>query len=91
MVSFLGIENLTSLTIPTVIGKPTQANSSFLQPQVTGKILANNIEKQPNNLTATHYQLLTATLDKLAFGFNYHLPETKLLQAFCTKLRYQVW
>jgi len=91
MVSFLGIENTGSLTIPTVAGKPTQANSSFLQPQVTGKILANNIEKQPNNLSASHYQLLAATVGKLAFGFNYHLPKTNLLQSNWVKLCYQVW
>jgi hypothetical protein len=91
IVSFLEIENLTSLTIPTVAGKPTQANSSFLQPQVAGKIVANNAEKPPKNLSLSHYQLLAATVGKLAFGFNYHLPETNPLQKFWAKLRYQVW
>lgn len=90
IVSFLGIENLTSLTIPTVAGKPTQANSSFLQPQITGKILVNNIEKQPNNLTASHYQLLAATVGNLAFGFNYHLPEINVLKGFWLKLIYRL-
>ncbi len=89
--TFLGIENLPCLTVPTVAGKPTQVNSSFLQPLVTGQILLDNITKQPTNLSTTDYQLLAATVGKLAFGFDYHLPEINVLQSCWVKLRYQVW
>ncbi len=90
IILFLGIENVSSLTIPTVAGKPTQANSSFLQPQATGKILANNITKQPTNLSTTDYQLLAAGLGNSAIDFNYNLPIINRIRRFSLKLIYRL-
>ncbi len=84
--SYLNIPVSPQLFIPTIVGKPTQANSSFANNHPQGKILS---LKQPETIlskTDTHY--IAARLDKLINQLGYVGMSLNLFYKYWLRLAY---
>lgn len=78
--SFLGIDYLPCLTVPTVVGQLVDSNSSFKQEDATGRIMKAREHRQEGSLAKKDIESLSASLRKLAAPFGYHLQPIGILR-----------
>ncbi|GAB2813013.1 sulfotransferase family protein [Dyella kyungheensis] len=78
--SFLGIEPLPILTLPTANGIPTPSNSSFDSNKVAGKLNRRPADVEFNLLTARERERLSAMLADDAGKLGYPLPPPPALR-----------
>lgn len=90
MTSFLGIPMSAALYQPTAAGMPVQANSSFIEEPIAGKVIKTNEHQQQDLLSRAEKDLIASYIGTLSARLNYPLHRVSFLRGLYLRARYRL-